>query len=46
MKNSSMKQLVHMPVRSFSTPNAIGSTKPPRPPIMPTKPPTEPMSFG
>jgi hypothetical protein len=31
-----MKQLVQMPVRSFSTPKAIGRTKPPRPPIMPT----------
>src|SRR5262249_1273525 len=40
--NSSMKQLVHKPVRSSSAPKAIGSTKPPRPPIMPTRPPTEP----
>ena len=37
-----MKQLVQMPVRSLSAPNAIGSTKPPRPPIMPTRPPTAP----
>ena len=44
--NSSMKQLVQMPVRSLSTPKAIGSTKPPRPPIMPTRPPTAPTLFG
>ena len=44
--NSSMKQLVQMPVRSLSAPNAIGSTKPPSPPIMPTRPPTEPTLFG
>ena len=41
-----MKQLVQMPVRSLSTPKAIGSTKPPRPPIMPTRPPTEPTLLG
>ena len=41
-----MKQLVQTPVRSFSAPNAIGSTKPPSPPIMPTRPPTAPTLFG
>ncbi|CEG07061.1 hypothetical protein BN961_00442 [Afipia felis] len=46
MRNSSMKQLVHSPVRSFSAPKAIGSTKPPRPPIMPTRPPTTPTLLG
>ena len=46
IRNSSMKQLVQMPVRSLSTPKAIGSTKPPRPPIMPTRPPTEPTLSG
>jgi hypothetical protein len=42
MRNSSMKQLVQSPVRSFIRPKAIGSTKPPSPPIMPTTPPTGP----
>ena len=41
-----MKQLVQMPVRSLSAPKAIGRTKPPRPPIMPTRPPTAPTLFG
>ena len=45
-RNSSMKQLVQMPVRSLSTPKAIGSTKPPSPPIMPTRPPTAPTWSG
>ena len=45
-RNSSMKQLVQTPVRSLSAPNAIGSTKPPSPPIMPTRPPTAPTCFG
>ena len=46
MANSSMKQRVQMPVRSSSTPKAIGRTKPPRPPIMPTRPPTAPTLLG
>ena len=37
-----MKQLDQTPVRSLSAPKAIGRTKPPRPPIMPTRPPTAP----
>ena len=46
MPNSSAKQLVHTPVRSVRAPKAIGSTKPPTPPIMPTRPPTAPTFFG
>ena len=45
-RNSSMKLLVQTPVRSISAPKAIGSTNPPRPPIMPTRPPTAPTFFG
>ena len=40
--NSTMKQLVQIPVRSLTAPNTIGRTKPPRPPTSPTRPPTEP----
>ncbi len=40
--NNAMKQLVHRPVRSKRTPNRIVRRKPPSPPIMPTRPPTEP----
>ena len=46
MTNSTMKQLCQTPVRSFSTPKAIGRTKPPRPPTRPTTPPTAPTWFG
>ncbi|MCY1251757.1 hypothetical protein D9M72_655750 [compost metagenome] len=38
-----MKQLLRTPVRSASTPNRIGSTKPPSPPARPTTPETAPM---
>ena len=43
---SSMKQLVHTPMRSFITPKQIGRMNPPSPPIIPTSPPTEPTCSG
>ena len=44
--NKRAKQLVQIPVRSSKTPNEIGKMNPPKPPIIPTKPPTEPMWSG
>ena len=44
--SNALAQLVATPVRSLSAPKAIGSTNPPRPPIMPTRPPTAPTFFG
>lgn len=44
--NSNMKQLVHTFVRSFRMPKQIGRKNPPRPPIRPTMPATEPTLSG
>ncbi|MNS67215.1 hypothetical protein D3C72_1004620 [compost metagenome] len=38
-----MNALERTPVRSSSTPNRMGSTKPPKPPARPTMPDTAPM---
>ena len=41
-----MKADERMPVKSISTPNRIGSTKPPMPPASPTMPLMAPMWVG
>ena len=46
MTVNNMKQLVQTPIKSFITPNVMGNTNPPSPPISPTIPPTEPTLSG